>query len=84
MTTLPYMRDELTPREVEILVLASEGLSNSEIGARLWVTEQTVKFHMSNVFRKMGVKNRAQAAVRFQAMKVEKHERLCPHCGAWA
>jgi len=53
---------DLTQRELEVLRLAAEGLSNSEIGARLYVTEQTVKFHLGNIYRKMGVANRTEAA----------------------
>ena len=52
----------LTRREVEILKLAAEGRSNSEIAAALWVTEQTVKFHLSNIYRKLGVSNRTGAS----------------------
>ena len=53
---------ELTPRELEILQLASSGNSNRGIAERLWVTEQTVKFHLSNVYRKLGVSNRTEAS----------------------
>jgi hypothetical protein len=53
---------DLTPREIEVLGLAAEGLSNNEIGSRLYVTEQTVKFHLGNIYRKMGVANRTEAA----------------------
>jgi DNA-binding CsgD family transcriptional regulator len=52
----------LTKREVEILRLAAEGRSNSEIAQALWVTEQTVKFHLSNIYRKLGVSNRTGAS----------------------
>jgi len=52
----------LTPRELGILALVSEGASNRAIAARLGVTEQTVKFHLSNVYRKLGVTNRTQAS----------------------
>lgn len=52
----------LTRREWQILTLVSEGMSNGEIAHRLWVTEQTVKFHLSNVYRKLGVSNRTQAS----------------------
>jgi DNA-binding NarL/FixJ family response regulator len=52
----------LTPREHEILQQVAEGGSNGEIAARLCVTEQTVKFHLSNVYRKLGVANRTQAS----------------------
>ena len=51
----------LTERELEILQHVAEGLSNSQIGKQLWVTEQTVKFHLSNIYRKLGVGNRTEA-----------------------
>lgn len=53
---------ELTKRERQILCLAAEGHSNSELARMLWVTEQTVKFHLSNVYRKIDVSNRTEAA----------------------
>ena len=52
----------LTRRETEILQLMSEGLSNSQLARKLWVTEQTVKFHLSNIYRKLGASNRTEAA----------------------
>lgn len=52
----------LTAREQEILTLTAEGLSNQAIARQLWVTEQTVKFHLSNIYRKIGVRNRTQAS----------------------
>jgi DNA-binding NarL/FixJ family response regulator len=52
----------LTGRELEILTLVSEGLTNSGIARKLWVTEQTVKFHLSNTYRKLGVANRTEAS----------------------
>jgi two-component system response regulator DevR len=53
---------ELTRRELEILRLVAEGLSNAALARRLWVTEQTVKFHLSNIYRKLGVSNRTEAS----------------------
>jgi DNA-binding NarL/FixJ family response regulator len=52
----------LTRREMEILRLVAEGHSNSQVARRLWVTEQTVKFHLSNVYRKLNVANRTEAS----------------------
>jgi DNA-binding NarL/FixJ family response regulator len=52
----------LTPREREILRLVAEGHSNAALAKMLWVTQQTVKFHLSNVYRKLGVSNRTEAA----------------------
>lgn len=51
----------ITPRELEILGLIAEGLSNREIGERLFVSENTVKTHSSRVFDKLGVNRRMQA-----------------------
>jgi DNA-binding NarL/FixJ family response regulator len=51
----------LTDRELEILRLVAEGATNNQIARELWVTEQTVKFHLSNTYRKLGVANRTQA-----------------------
>ena len=53
---------ELTRREVEILRLVAEGSSNAQLAQMLWVTEQTVKFHLSNIYRKLGVGNRTEAS----------------------
>jgi DNA-binding NarL/FixJ family response regulator len=55
---------ELTAREREILTAVARGLSNKAISQELWVTEQTVKFHLTNVYRKLGVPSRT-AAVRY-------------------
>ncbi len=52
----------LTDRELGILKAVARGLSNQAIGKELWVTEQTVKFHLTNIYRKLGVANRTEAA----------------------
>ncbi len=51
----------LTDRELSILRLVAEGLSNLDIASKLYVTEQTVKFHLSNIYRKLVVGNRTEA-----------------------
>ena len=57
-------RSDLTDRERVILAAVMRGLPNKAISKELWVAEQTVKFHLSNIYRKLGVANRT-AAVRF-------------------
>jgi DNA-binding NarL/FixJ family response regulator len=52
----------LTDRELEILRVVAAGLSNGEVARRLWVTEQTVKFHLRNIYRKLDVANRTEAS----------------------
>jgi DNA-binding NarL/FixJ family response regulator len=52
----------LTERETTILKALARGLSNEAIGKELWVAEQTVKFHLTNIYRKLDVSNRTEAA----------------------
>jgi DNA-binding NarL/FixJ family response regulator len=52
----------LTERELAMLKALARGLSNNAISREFWVTEQTVKFHLSNIYRKLGVANRTEAA----------------------
>jgi DNA-binding NarL/FixJ family response regulator len=54
----------LTQREIEILVLAAESHSNRQIAEVMWIADQTVKFHLSNVFRKLNVRNRPEAIAK--------------------
>lgn len=53
---------DLTERELAVIEAVARGLSNKEIGKELWITEQTVKFHLGNIFRKLEVANRTEAA----------------------
>ena len=59
---VPAEASELTARELEILRLVADGASNTDVARKLWVTKQTVKFHLSNVYRKLGVANRTEAS----------------------
>lgn len=75
----PFVLDEerleelgITARELEILGLIAEGLSNKEIGARLFVSENTVKTHASRLFDKLGAKRRTEA------VQIAKTARLLP------
>lgn len=56
------VKSPLTTRELEVLQLVAGGATNGEIAQKLWVTEQTVKFHLSNVYRKLQVGNRTEAS----------------------
>ena len=74
-----FVRDEgklqalgITPRELEVLVLIAEGLSNKEIADRVFVSENTVKTHLSRVFDKLGARRRTQA------VQLGKQLRLIP------
>ena len=52
---------ELTEREMDVLNALTDGLSNKAIGKRLWLSEQTVKFHLTSIYRKLGVSSRTEA-----------------------
>jgi RNA polymerase sigma factor (sigma-70 family) len=58
--------DELTPREREILESLAAGLSNKEIGEKLFLSEKTVKHYMTNILQKLQVRNRVEAALLAQ------------------
>jgi DNA-binding NarL/FixJ family response regulator len=56
--------EPLTPREIEVLELLAEGLANKAIGARLGISDQTVKFHVSSICGKLPAANRTDAVRR--------------------
>lgn len=60
----------LTEREMEVLQLISDGCSNVEIGEKLFVSENTIKTHVSNLFVKLDVKRRTQAVTRAKELRI--------------
>jgi DNA-binding CsgD family transcriptional regulator len=65
----------LTRRELEVLSLAAEGNTNQQIAQCLDVGTQTVKFHLSNVYRKLGVRTRTAAARRLDSVILRDTDR---------
>ncbi len=66
----PEEEKKLTPRECEVLGLLARGLSNRDIGARLYISETTAKFHVGNILRKLEVTRRAEAVYEASKMGV--------------
>jgi DNA-binding NarL/FixJ family response regulator len=58
-------RSVLSPREIEVIEMASLGLTNLQVAARMNVSVHAVKFHLAAIYRKLGVANRTEAAVLF-------------------
>ena len=62
--------EPLTNREIEILLILSKGLSNQEIAERLFISPETVKRHLYNIYQKFDVKNRQQAIAKAKSLGV--------------
>ena len=63
----------LTPSEQRVLEALARGLSNKEIAKELWLTPQTVKFHLTNIYRRLGVANRTEAVRHAYQHRLVKH-----------
>ena len=63
---------ELTVREIEVLALLSDGLTNREIGGELFISDKTASVHVSRILSKLGVPNRAAAAAAAQRLGVTR------------
>ena len=72
LTILPrtYLLDPLSEREVEVLKLIANGLSNQAIGRKLFLATSTVKRHVNNIYAKLDVHSRTQALARARELKV--------------
>jgi len=66
----PRLHEELTEREVEVLSLMVEGLSNAQIGEQLFLSIAAVKYHVSNILSKLGAANRTEAAALAREYKL--------------
>lgn len=63
--------DALTPRQLEVLTLVSQGLAYKEVGAKLFLSERTIKYHMGEIIEKLHLENRRQAIEYARRMKLE-------------
>jgi DNA-binding NarL/FixJ family response regulator len=70
---MPHHDEPLTKREAEVLSELAKGYSNAEIAARLHISARTVPKHLERVYRKLGVRNRTEAAI--------VHARMTLHAG---
>ncbi len=64
------MVEPLSERELDVLRLIAEGMSNQEIAQQLFVSPRTVKWHAGNIYGKLGVKNRTQAVAKARSLGV--------------
>jgi DNA-binding CsgD family transcriptional regulator len=75
--------EQLTPQELQVALAAAEGLTNKEIGARLFLSPKTVEFHLGNAYRKLDLRSRAELIKLFarQAESAERARPLLPTAG---
>ncbi len=61
-------QDPLTPRQIQVLTLAAQGLTYKEVGAKLFLSERTIKYHMGEIIKRLHLKNRRQAVAYARTM----------------
>ncbi len=64
--------EALTPRQIEVLTLVAQGLAYKEVGAKLFLSERTIKYHMGEIIERLHLKNRGQAIEYARQMKLER------------
>lgn len=73
---LDHKLSELSRREIQVIEKIMEGLPNKTIAAQLFISERTVKFHCANIYRKLGIPNRATLMARFFRLKLTGHSHV--------
>ena len=58
----PSAAERLTPQELQVAMVVADGATNSEAAARLFLSAKTIEYHLSNVYRKLGIRSRSQLA----------------------
>jgi two-component system NarL family response regulator len=74
MPAVPLEEDAITQRQAEVLSLVAQGLTYREVGARLYLSPRTVKYHMAEIMRKLHLQNRAQVLAHAGAVALEQTE----------
>lgn len=70
MRSTSLQNDRLTDRELEIATLVAQGLTNAEIGAKLWITENSVKQALKRMFRKLEVSSRVEMVAMLKSVEL--------------
>ena len=65
--------ENFTDREKEVLYLLLKGLNNKEISKELFISNHTTKAHVASIYKKLGVTNRVQAAIKSMQMRIEQY-----------
>lgn len=79
------MKDKLTPREIDVIELLAQGLSNLEIANELHIADRTVQTHLSNIYVKLDVRGRTEAAIlwlentRYEFRRIKELESKLEH-----